>query len=101
MGVDHNLINDWNKKIPSVMGNVMSLEEAVEEIPEIKRAQESYPNMFELAMDLQKMPKSAGVHPCGLLVFPQELSESFPLMRSKTGQPITQYEGPILEELGK
>lgn len=100
MGVDHNLINDWNKEIPSNMGNVMPLNQAVDEVPAIKRAYEHYPEMFDLAMDLEKMPKSAGVHACGLLVFPQNLKRSVPIMRGKLGQPVTQYEGPVLEDLG-
>lgn len=100
MGVDHNLINDWNKEIPSNMGNVMALEQAVEDVPTIKRAYEQHPQLFDLAMDLEKMPKSAGVHACGILVFPQNLQKSVPIMRGKAGQSVTQYEGPILEDLG-
>ena len=100
MGVDHNLINDWNKEIPSNMGNVMSLGQAVEEVPTIKRAYEQYPQLFDLAMDLEKMPKSAGVHACGIEISPVPLRNNVPVMRGKAGQAVTQYEGPVLEDIG-
>ena len=100
MGVDHNLINDWNKEIPSNMGNVMSLGQAVEEVPTIKRAYEQYPQLFDLAMDLEKMPKSAGVHACGIEISPVPLRNNVPIMRGKAGQAVTQYEGPVLEDIG-
>ena len=64
LGIDHNIINDLNKRIPVDNGNVMPLETAVVEIPEIVQANKKYPELFELAIDLQSMPKNAGVHAC-------------------------------------
>ena len=63
-GVDHQIINEWNKHIPSHNGTVMSIEDAVVEIPTIKKAAEDYPRVFNLAIDLQEMPKSSGIHAC-------------------------------------
>lgn len=100
MGFDHNTINSWNKDLPSFNGNIMPLDEAIHEIPTFVNAYKKYPDLFDLAIDLQGMPKSSGVHPCGLLVVPDTLYDIAPLMRSKTENSVTQYEGPPLEELG-
>lgn len=64
LGVDHNLINRWNKELPVDNGNVMDLAEAVETVPIFREAQSKYPELFELALDLQSMPRSAGIHAC-------------------------------------
>lgn len=64
MGVDHRLALDWNKNIPAPNGNVMPIGQAIEEIPVIAEASKQYPQLFELANDLQSMPKSKGIHAC-------------------------------------
>ena len=64
LGIDHTYINDLNKELPSHNGKVMDLADAVEEIPSFQKASELHPELFELALDLQSMPRGAGVHPC-------------------------------------
>lgn len=100
MGVDHNIVNEWNKNIPAPNGNVMPIGVAIEEIPVIKEASEEYPELFELAEELQKMPKSKGVHASGVQISPVELSNNLPLMVSRSGEVTTQYEGGPLEDIG-
>ena len=100
MGIDHNIVNEWNKNIPAPNGNVMPIGVAIEEIPVIKEASEEYPELFELAEELQKMPKSKGVHASGVQISPVELSSNLPLMVSRSGEVTTQYEGGPLEDIG-
>lgn len=100
MGVDHRLVLEWNKNIPAPNGNVMPIGEAIEEIPIISEASEQYPQLFELANDLQSMPKSKGIHASGYQVAPDNLYSNLPLWRNKDDEIITQYEGTTLENLG-
>ena len=100
LGIDHTYINDLNKELPSHNGKVMDLADAVEEIPSFQKASELHPELFELALDLQSMPRGAGVHACGLQISPLKLNNNIPLMRSKESTAVTQYEGPVLENLG-
>ena len=100
LGIDHNYINNLNKELPSHNGKVMDLADAVEEIDSFRKARELHPELFELALDLQSMPRGAGVHACGIQCAPVPLNSNIPLMRSKEGSAVTQYEGPILENLG-
>lgn len=39
-------------------------------------------------------------HNCGVLITPEPISKSAPLMRGKEGETVTQYDGPTLESLG-
>lgn len=98
--IDHTEINELNKHIPMHQGKVMDLEEAIETIPQIQEAQKKYPKLFELATEVQSMPRAAGVHPCGLQISPVPLNENIPLMRNKENDAVTQYEGSPLEEIG-
>ena len=100
MGVDYNIVNQWTNYIPSHNGKVMPLSQAVEEIPEIAEAAEEHPKLFELAIDLESMPKSKGVHASGYEVSPISLLDSLPLTMSGSDVTITQYEGEPLESLG-
>lgn len=98
--IDHTLINDWNKLVPVDMGTAWPLQKVIDEIDEFTKAQQKYPEMFELALQLQSMPKSASVHSCGIEISPIPLMNNIPIMRSKEGDVVTAYEGPTLEDLG-
>lgn len=100
LGIDHNEINNLNKELPSSNGKVMDLADAVEEVPAIKEAREKHPRLFDLALQVQSMPRGAGVHACGIEISPVELRRNIPLMRSKDNGSVTQYEGGVLEDIG-
>jgi DNA polymerase-3 subunit alpha len=100
LGIDHNLINDMNKLIPQKFGKVYTIEESLVEVPELRKWQEKYPELFELAMKVEKLPRSSSIHACGILITPDPVDKAAPLMRGKEGERVTQYEGPTLEKLG-
>ena len=100
MGVDFDVVNKWNKEIPSPGGSPLKLADAIETIPTIQQASKQYPKLFDLALELEKMPKSSGIHASGYQVAPNNLMFNLPLMPGKKGEIITQYEGPVLEDLG-
>lgn len=97
LGIDHELINELNKHVPIHQGKAMELSEALDIIPELQRFQERYPDLFDLSLQVQSMPRSAGKHACGVLISPTDISHSIPLMADKEGNPLTQYDGPVLE----
>lgn len=100
LGIDHNEINDINKFVPVIQGKVHSIEQCLEEVPEIQAFQEKYPKLFELASKVQKLPRSASTHACGILVMPDSVIGNIPLMKTKEGDYVTEYEGPVLEHMG-
>lgn len=64
LGIDHNLINDMNKLIPVKFGKVYSIDEALEEVPELREWEQKYPKLFELGRKVESLPRSASIHAC-------------------------------------
>lgn len=100
LGIDHTLINEMNKLIPAKFGKVSSIKDSLEEVSELRVWEQRYPELFELAQKVEKLPRSSSVHACGVLITPDAIHRSAPIMRSKEGDPVTQYDGPTLEKLG-
>lgn len=100
LGIDHNLINDMNKLIPMDGAETVPLDDAVEMVPRLKQFEEEYPRLFELVRKVENMPRSASIHPCGVLITPEPVHKSAPLMKGKHDERVAQYDGPTLEEIG-
>lgn len=100
LGIDHNLINEMNKLIPVHQGKVASIDEALEEVPELREWEQRFPELFKLARKVQQLPRSASIHACGVVITPEPIAQNAPLMRGKDGEIVTQYDGPTLEQLG-
>ncbi|MEK1828798.1 hypothetical protein AAAC51_06515 [Priestia megaterium] len=97
LGIDHNEINALNKHIPSHQGKVMPISEALEEIKEVQSYSKKYPRLFELALEVESMPRTQGVHACGMLITPDSITEEVSLIRGKGGENVAAYDGPTLE----
>jgi len=100
LGIDHTIINDMNKLIPSHQGKTLSIDDSLDEVKELKQYEEKYPKLFEMAREVESMPRSSSIHACGILITPEPIAKSAPLMRGKEGERVTQYDGPTLESLG-
>lgn len=88
LGIDHERINDLNKHLPSTNGKVMDLADAVEELPAFQKAKQQYPELFDLALQIQSMPRGAGIHAC----FPKGA-----IVKTKTGNVEIQNIKPEME----
>lgn len=89
-----------NKLIPVSGGKPMGIQESLESVPELREYHEKYPEMFELGLKVESLPRASSVHACGILITPEPIHTVAPLMRSKEGDAVAQYEGDTLEELG-
>lgn len=100
LDIDHTLINEINKHVPVVFGKPYPVQKCLDEIDIIREFADKHPKLFELALELQSMPRSAGIHACAIMICPNNISEEIPLMKGKNGEVVTQYEGPVMEENG-
>lgn len=100
LGIDHNGINELNKHIPSHQGKVMPISEALEEIKEVQMYQKKYPRLFELALEVESMERTQGIHACGMLITGEPITNEVALVRGKNGERVASYDGPTLEEKG-
>ncbi|WP_431146707.1 DNA polymerase III subunit alpha [Bacillus cereus] len=100
LGIDHNEINEVNKYIPSHQGKVMPISEALEEIKEVQAYAKKYPRLFELALEVESMPRTQGIHACGMLITAEPITNEVALVRGKGGESVAAYDGPTLEAKG-
>lgn len=88
------------KLIPTVPD--MTINRALDELPEFKRQVESDPQTKELvatAQSVEGMARHSGVHAAGVVITRDPLVEYVPLYRDGEGRPVTAYEMKILEKL--
>lgn len=100
LNIDHTIITEINKHVPVVFGKPYSIAKCIEEVPIIQEYNEQYPELFEMALKVEGMPRSASTHACGILVAPSNIGSTVPVMRGKEGEMVSQYDGPTLEEFG-
>ncbi|MFW5891966.1 MAG: DNA polymerase III subunit alpha [Bacteroidota bacterium] len=91
------------KLVPEKPGT--SLDEAYKEVPELKEAlQDPNPLIKEtlkFARILEGSNRQTGIHACGVIIGPTDLTECIPLSTQKDSDlPVTQYDGKFVESVG-
>ncbi len=92
------------KLIPALLN--ITLQEALEKEPDLRRACESDPRYAQLmdhALQLEGHTRHAGVHAAGVIVATRPLREIIPLYKppgSESDETITQWDGPTCEKMG-
>ena len=79
-----------------------SLDDALENSPDLKAKYDSDPKIKEIidyAKELEGCIKAIGVHACGMCISIDPISDTVPLFESK-GSAVTQFDGPTLEKIG-
>lgn len=88
------LVPDGQQKLENVIKEVPDLKFEYDSKPEIKK-------MLDLALSLEGTVRSTGVHACGVIIAPDELTKFVPIARAKDSEiPVTQFEGNIVEGVG-
>ncbi|WP_019499436.1 DNA polymerase III subunit alpha [Pseudanabaena sp. PCC 6802] len=94
------------KMIPVFRGKPAKLKTMISDetpAPEFKERYEKDPKVFQwldMAMRIEGVNKSSGVHAAGVVISPMPLDEVVPLQRSNDGAVVTQYPMEDLESLG-
>jgi DNA polymerase-3 subunit alpha len=90
------------KLIPARPGT--KLVNALEESPELKKLYDEDPEVkqvISIAMTLEGNVRSTGVHACGVIISPSDITDFVPLAQAKESPiPVVQYEGSIIESAG-
>lgn len=67
----------------------ISLDEAIEAVPELKVYEEKYKPWFTIARALESCYKSTGIHPSAVVISDEEFNDSsYPLARGKNGEQL-------------
>lgn len=94
-----------SKMIPNpVQGKNVSLQEALDTVPELEEMRQNDPQvnkLFDIAMKLEGLYRHSGVHAAGVVIGDRPLDQLVPLYKDpKADMPVTQYDMKYVEETG-
>ncbi|MCS6782200.1 MAG: DNA polymerase III subunit alpha [Gloeomargarita sp. SKYBB_i_bin120] len=105
-GISHREADQMAKHIPVFRGKPARLQDMISDdtpSPEFKaryEQEEKVRHWIDLAMRIEGVNKTFGVHAAGVVISPQPLDELVPLQRNNDGAIITQYAMEDIESLG-
>ena len=88
---------------PPVRGRNVSITQAIEQVPELRKAMETNPqvsDLIDLARRLEGCARHVSVHAAGVVITPEPLEELIPIAVSGKDEVTTQYEMSDLEKVG-
>ncbi len=97
------------KLVPNVPGKPVSLEEALEQVPDLKKIYNSDPvmrNVINTAIHMEGVVRNAGTHAAGVVIADKPLTEYLPIHRPTSNaeetpiKTVTQFEMGILDSMG-
>ena len=109
MGVPLPEVDRITKLVPNVQGKNVTLAQALEEVPEFKKAYDNEPTarqMIDLARELEGVVRNVGTHAAGLVITPEPVINFIPLHRPTSNNDesvisqVTQFPMEVLDSLG-
>jgi DNA polymerase-3 subunit alpha len=88
---------------PPVRGRNVSIEQALEQVPELRKAvetSEQVKDLIDLARRLEGCARHVSVHAAGVVITPEPLENLIPIAVSGNNDVTTQYEMTDLEKVG-
>src|SRR5882672_1272573 len=88
---------------PPVRGRNVSIEQAIQQVPELRSAMETNEqvrDLIDLARRLEGCARHVSVHAAGVVITPEPLEELIPIAVSAKDELTTQYEMSDLEKVG-
>jgi len=104
LGIPLSTVESINKQIPTILGKVMPIQEALDTLPDLQPYKESadpkIQQMFEIAKVLEGMNRNAGMHAAGVVIAPEPLVNFVPMYKTPSTELMTQFTMKDLEEAG-
>ena len=89
---------------PGVQGKNPTLQEALDQVPELEEMRQNDPQvnkLFDIAMKLEGLYRHSGVHAAGVVIGDRPLEQLVPLYKDpRADMPVTQYDMKFVEETG-
>lgn len=92
-------VNDVSAFIPKKYGKVVPLKTAKEESERFRVWAEENHEVFLIARKVEGLNKNTGVHPSGIAIAHQEISEICPIQKANDGSLVTGYDMNWVAEL--
>ncbi len=89
---------------PGVQGKNPTLQESLDQVPELEEMRQSDPQinkLFDIAMKLEGLYRNSGMHAAGVVIGDRPLEQLVPLYKDpRADMPVTQYDMKFVEETG-
>ena len=92
-------VNEVSDTIPKRFGVVMPISSAIEESEKFADWAANNPEVFEIALKLEGLNKNTGVHPSGIAISFQKITDICPIQKSNDGALVTGYDMNWVAEL--
>lgn len=92
-------VNDVSSYIPKKFGKVAPLNVAQEESQRFATWAKDNPKVFKIAKQLEGLNKNTGVHPSGIAISHQKISDICPIQKTNDGSYVTGYDMNWVAEL--
>jgi DNA polymerase-3 subunit alpha len=101
----YNFCDQLSKMIPSAPGKNVSLDEALEQVPDLKArydGEEEVRELFDLARRLEGLTRNVGMHAGGVLIAPGKLTDFCPLYVADASDAVavSQFDKDDVEKAG-
>jgi DNA polymerase-3 subunit alpha len=98
-GMSEQEVNEISDSIPKKFGLVVPLPEAYEESEKFRSWADSNEKVYKIALKLQGLNKNVGVHPSGIAISFEKLSDICPVQKTSEGALVTGYDMNWVAEL--
>ncbi|HNQ03511.1 MAG TPA: DNA polymerase III subunit alpha [Thiobacillaceae bacterium] len=104
LDLGYNFCDQLSKMIPSAPGKNVSLDEALEQVPELRaryEQEEEVKALFDLARKLEGLTRNVGMHAGGVLIAPGRLTDFCPLYNTEgSDSVVSQFDKDDVEKVG-
>jgi len=104
LDLSYNFCDQLSKMIPSAPGKNVSLDEALDQVPELKaryEEEEEVKELFDLARKLEGLTRNVGMHAGGVLIAPGKLTDFCPLYNAEgSDSVVSQFDKDDVEKAG-
>ncbi len=92
-------VNDVSGYIPKKFGKVAPINIAIEESQRFSEWASANPKVIKIAKQLEGLNKNTGVHPSGIAIAHQKISDICPIQKTNDGSFVTGYDMNWVSEL--
>ena len=104
LDLSYTFCDQLSKMIPSAPGKNVTLDEALEQVPELKARhdeEEEVRELFTLARKLEGLTRNVGMHAGGVLIAPGKLTDFCPLYNAEgSDSVVSQFDKDDVEKVG-
>ncbi len=104
LGIQLSVIDSITKQIPVIQGKVMTIEESLNSVPDLKWVNESADEKIRLLINtakiLEGLNRNVSTHAAGVVIAPGDITDFVPMYKTPQTDMMTQYNMKDLEDAG-